>query len=79
MLETSSRSLVSATVVFGGVTVLAGLSCQHRTALDCCRAPLQAHGTKTNPYYLNNIINPVFVPLHELHRRSFIFMDDNAL
>ena len=36
------------------------------------------NGTVTNPYYLNNIINPVIVPLHEQHRPNFIFMYDNA-
>lgn len=36
------------------------------------------NGTVTSPYYLNNIINPVIVPLHEHHRPDFIFMDDNA-
>ena len=36
------------------------------------------NGTRTSLYYLNNIINPVIVPLHEQHRPNFIFMDDNA-
>ena len=36
------------------------------------------NGTVTNPYYLNNIINPVIVPLHDQHRSNFIYMDDNA-
>ena len=36
------------------------------------------NGTVTSPYYLNNIINPVIVPLHDQHRANFIFMDDNA-
>ena len=31
------------------------------------------------PIYLNNIINPVSVPLHEQHMLNFIFMDNNAL
>uniref|UniRef100_A0A667Y6R5 Tc1-like transposase DDE domain-containing protein n=1 Tax=Myripristis murdjan TaxID=586833 RepID=A0A667Y6R5_9TELE len=56
----------------GGVTVWAGVSSQYRTALHF------VNGTVTSPYYLNNIINPVIVPLHEQHRPNFIFMDDNA-
>uniref|UniRef100_A0A667WGJ7 Tc1-like transposase DDE domain-containing protein n=1 Tax=Myripristis murdjan TaxID=586833 RepID=A0A667WGJ7_9TELE len=56
----------------GGVTVWAGVSGQYRTALHF------VNGTVTSPYYLNNIINPVIVPLHEQHRPNFIFMDDNA-
>ena len=56
----------------GGVTVWAGVSTWYRTALHF------VNGTVTSPYYLNNIINPVIVPLHEQHRPNFIFMDDNA-
>uniref|UniRef100_A0A3B1IPN0 Tc1-like transposase DDE domain-containing protein n=1 Tax=Astyanax mexicanus TaxID=7994 RepID=A0A3B1IPN0_ASTMX len=56
----------------GGVTVWAGVSSRYRTALHF------VNGTVTSPYYLNNIINPVIVPLHEQHRPDFIFMDDNA-
>uniref|UniRef100_A0A667X1A1 Tc1-like transposase DDE domain-containing protein n=1 Tax=Myripristis murdjan TaxID=586833 RepID=A0A667X1A1_9TELE len=56
----------------GGVTVWAGVSSQYRTALHF------VNGTVTSPCYLNNIINPVIVPLHEQHRPNFIFMDDNA-
>lgn len=37
------------------------------------------NGTVTSRYYLNNIINPVIVPLHEQHRPDFILMDDNVL
>ena len=68
----------SATVVIGrafgggGVTLWAGVSSWCRTALHF------VNGTKTSPY-LNTIINPVIVPLHEQHRPNFIFMDDNAL
>ena len=54
------------------VLVWAGVSSQYRTALHF------VNGTVTSPYYLNNIINPVIVPLHEQHRPNFIFMDDNA-
>ncbi|CAK6970414.1 Transposable element Tcb1 [Scomber scombrus] len=54
------------------VTVRADVSSQYRTALHF------VNGTVTSPYYLNNIINPVIVPLHEQHRPNFIFMDDNA-
>ena len=36
------------------------------------------NGTVTSPYYLNNIINPVIVPLHEEHGPNLIFKDDNA-
>ncbi|KAK7883824.1 hypothetical protein WMY93_026947 [Mugilogobius chulae] len=56
----------------GGVTVWTGVSSWYRTALHF------VNGTVTSPYYLNNIINPVIVPLHEQHRPNFIFMDDNA-
>uniref|UniRef100_A0A671VKC8 HTH cro/C1-type domain-containing protein n=1 Tax=Sparus aurata TaxID=8175 RepID=A0A671VKC8_SPAAU len=56
----------------GGVTVWAGVSSQYRTALHF------VNGTVTSPYYLDNIINPVIVPLYEQHRPNFIFMDDNA-
>uniref|UniRef100_A0A673MTP4 Tc1-like transposase DDE domain-containing protein n=1 Tax=Sinocyclocheilus rhinocerous TaxID=307959 RepID=A0A673MTP4_9TELE len=55
-----------------GVTVWAGVSSQYRTALHL------VNGTVTSQYYLNNIINPVIVPLHEQHRPDFIFKDDNA-
>ena len=55
-----------------GVTVWAGVFSQYRTALHF------VNGTVTSLYYLNNIINPVTVPLHEQHRPNFIFMDDNA-
>uniref|UniRef100_A0A667YQE0 Fibronectin type-III domain-containing protein n=1 Tax=Myripristis murdjan TaxID=586833 RepID=A0A667YQE0_9TELE len=48
------------------------MTCQYRTALHF------VNGTVTSPYYLNDIINPVIVPLHEQHRPNFIFMDDNA-
>ncbi len=48
------------------------VSSQYRTALHL------VNGTVTSQYYLNNIINPVIVPLHEQHRSDFIFMDDNA-
>uniref|UniRef100_A0A3B3QRZ8 Transposase Tc1-like domain-containing protein n=1 Tax=Paramormyrops kingsleyae TaxID=1676925 RepID=A0A3B3QRZ8_9TELE len=54
------------------VLVLAGVSSQYRTALHF------VNGTVTSPHYLNNIINPVIVPLHEQHRPNSIFMDDNA-
>lgn len=50
----------------------AGVPCQYRTALHL------VNGTVTSQYYLDNIINPVFVPLHEQHRPDFIFMDYNA-
>ncbi|MEQ2186657.1 hypothetical protein GOODEAATRI_030816, partial [Goodea atripinnis] len=57
---------VSATVVarqtFGGVAVWAGVSGQYRTALHF------VNGTVTSLYYLNNIINPAIVALHEQHR-----------
>ena len=49
-----------------------GVSSQYRTALHFVT------GTVTSPYYLNNIINLVIVPLHEQHGSNFIFMDDNA-
>ncbi len=52
--------------------VWAGVSSQYRTTLHL------VNGTVTSQYYLNNIINPVIVPLHEQHRPDFIFMDDNA-
>ncbi len=58
--------------LLSGVTVWAGVSSQYRTALHL------VNGTVTIRYYLNNIINPVIVPLHEQHRPDFIFMDDNA-
>ena len=32
----------------------------------------------SSPYYLDNIINPVIVPLYEQHRPNFIFMDYSA-
>lgn len=32
----------------------------------------------TSSYYLNNIINPVFMLLYERHEPNFICMDDNA-
>ena len=54
------------------VTVWAGVSGQYRTSLHF------VNGTVTSQYYLNNVINPVIVPLHEQHRPNFIFMDDNA-
>ena len=72
------ESYASATVVTrqafggGGVTVWAGVSSQYRTALHF------VNGTVTSLYYLNNIINPVIVPLHEQHRPNFIFIDNNA-
>ena len=78
---TSGTQCCSATVVtrraFGGggsVTVWAGVyrTSRYRTALHF------VNGTVTSPYYLNNIINPVIVPLHEQHGPNFIFMDDNA-
>jgi len=53
---------------FGG----GGVSSQYRTSLHF------VNGTVTSPYYLNNIIYPVIVPLHEQHRPNFIIMDDNA-
>jgi len=52
--------------------VWAGVCSQYRTALHF------VNGTVTRPYYLNNIINPVIVPLHEQHRPNFIFIDDKA-
>ncbi len=45
---------------------------QYRTGLHL------VNGSVTSQYYLNNIINPVIVPLHEQHRPDFIFMDDNV-
>ena len=56
----------------GGVTVWEGVCSRYRTPLQL------VNGTVTGSYYLNNIINPVIVPLHEQHRCDFIFMDDNA-
>ncbi len=47
-----------------------GVSSQYRTGLHL------VNGTVTSQYYLNNIINPVIVPLQ--HSPDFIFMDDNA-
>ncbi len=58
--------------LLSGVTVRAGVSSPYRTALHL------VNGTVTSQYYLNNIINPVIVPLHEQHRPDFIFMDDDA-
>ncbi len=52
--------------------VWAGVSSQYRTGLHL------VNGSVTSQYYLNNIINPVIVPLHEQHRPDFIFMDDNV-
>ncbi|KAK7881405.1 hypothetical protein WMY93_029814 [Mugilogobius chulae] len=72
--EGPGERYASATVVTrrafggGGVTVWAEVSSWYRTALHFV----------TSPYYLNNIINPVIVPLHEQHRPNFIFMNDNA-
>ncbi|MEQ2231709.1 hypothetical protein ILYODFUR_003459 [Ilyodon furcidens] len=54
----------------GEVTVRAGVSSQYRTALQF------VNGTVTSPYYLNNIINPVIVSLHEPHKPNFVFLDD---
>ncbi len=54
--------------LLSGVKVWTEVSSQYRTV----------NGTVTSQYYLNNIINPVIVPLHEQHRPDFIFMDDNA-
>ena len=56
----------------GGVTVWVGVSSQCRTALHLVA------GTVTSWLYLNNIINPVIVPLHEQQRPDVIFMDNNA-
>ncbi|KAI3356994.1 hypothetical protein L3Q82_003627 [Scortum barcoo] len=76
--DVKGERYASATVVTrrafgaGGVTVWAGVSSQYRTALHF------VNGTVTSPYYLNNIINPVIVPLNEQHSPNFIFMDDNA-
>ena len=52
----------------GGVTVWTEVS---RTVLHF------VNGTVTSPH-LNNIINPVIVPLHEQHRPNVIFTDDRA-
>ncbi len=54
------------------ITVWAGVFSQYRSGLHL------VNGIVTSQYYLNNIINPVIVPLHEQHRPDFIFMDDNA-
>ncbi|MEQ2222256.1 hypothetical protein ILYODFUR_024271 [Ilyodon furcidens] len=48
------------------------LSSQCRTALHL------VNGTMISPYYLNNIINPVIVSLHEQHGPNIIFMEDNT-
>jgi len=56
----------------GGVPAWEGVSSQYRTALHF------VNGTMTSPYYPNNIINPVIVPLHEQHGPNFIFMDNNG-
>ncbi len=58
--------------MLSGVTVWAGVSSQYRIALHL------VNGTVTSQYYLNNIINPVIVPLHEQQRPDFIFMGDNT-
>ncbi len=54
------------------ITVWAAVSSQYRTALHIL------NGTVTSQYYMNNIINPVIVPLHEQNRPDFMFMDYNA-
>ncbi|MEQ2220430.1 hypothetical protein ILYODFUR_005341 [Ilyodon furcidens] len=77
MWRRQGKHNASVTVVirraFGGgvVTVRAGGSSHYRTALHFVNA------TATSPYYLNNVINPVIVPIHEQHRPNFIFMEDN--
>lgn len=50
---------------FGGVIVWVGISSQYRTVLHLVTS------TATSSYYLNNIIYPVIVPLHEQHGTKF--------
>ena len=52
--------------------VWAEVSSWYKTALHFVNGPV------TSPYYLNNIINAMTLPLHEQYRPNFIFMDDNA-
>ena len=52
--------------------VWAGVSSRYKTELHI------VNGTVTSQYYLNNIINPIIVPLNDQHRPNFLFMDDNA-
>lgn len=54
------------------VLVWAGVSSQQRTEGHL------VNGKLTNQHYLNNIINPLTVPLHLQHSSYLIFMDDNT-
>ncbi|MEQ2193214.1 hypothetical protein XENOCAPTIV_026562 [Xenoophorus captivus] len=50
----------------------AGESSQYRTDLHYVNA------TVTSRYYLNDLINPLTVPLHEQHRLTFTIMNNNT-
>lgn len=56
----------------GGVTVWGGISENRKTELH------MVQGNVTGRYYLENMIEPIVVPMFREHRPNFLFMDDNA-
>ena len=56
----------------GGIMVWAGVSSNYKTDL------VLMNGRITGQHYLDTIIDPVIVPLHQLRAPDFLFMDDNA-
>ena len=56
----------------GSVMIWAGISSEYRTDLHVVQ------GNVNGPYYLENMVIPIVVPLATRQNPNFLFMDDNA-